>query len=184
MYCGGNYKHSVPSIPIQSRYEIYGGIDTGDQFNGGGFALFSDVIVFYRSPPRSSPCRPMLENTPTAPLQRGNTPWNECPGYDTKSSDGEIPVLELWRMWKTSLLPTSLWPRLVFAVLVRSMITQSGKRGNTPRNERPVYDIKQSDGELPVMLGLWGMRSILSLPLLPGPRGPGVVAPDRALSMG
>ena len=36
----------------------------------------------------------------------------------------------------------------------------------------------------PVMLELWGMWSIPSLPLLPGPLWPGMVAPDRALSMG
>ena len=29
------------------------------------------------------------------------------------------------------------------------------------------YDTKQSDGEVPVMLQLWGMRSTLSLPSLP-----------------
>ena len=23
----------------------------------------------------------------------GNTPFNECPGYDTKQSDGEVPVM-------------------------------------------------------------------------------------------
>ena len=46
------------------------------------------------------------------------------------------------------------------------------------------YDTKQSDGEVPVMLELWEMRSTPSLPLLPGPLWPGVVAPDRALSMG
>ena len=34
------------------------------------------------------------------------------------------------------------------------------------------------------MLELWGMRSTALLPLLPGPLWPGVVAPDRALSMG
>ena len=34
------------------------------------------------------------------------------------------------------------------------------------------------------MLKLWGMRSNPSLPLLPGPLCPGVVAPDRVLSMG
>ena len=34
------------------------------------------------------------------------------------------------------------------------------------------------------MLELWGMRSTSSLPSLPGPLWPGVVAPDRALSMG
>ena len=36
-------------------------------------------------------------------------------------------------------------------------------------NECPEYDIEQSDGEVPVMLGPWGMQSTLSLPLLPGP---------------
>ena len=48
----------------------------------------------------------------------------------------------------------------------------------------PGYDTKQSDGEVPVMLELWRMRSTPSLPLLPGPLWPGMVAPDRALSMG
>ena len=53
-----------------------------------------------------------------------------------------------------------------------------------PANECPGNDTKKSDGEVPVMLELWGMRSIPSLPLLPGPLWPGMVAPDRALSMG
>ena len=48
-----------------------------------------------------------------------------------------------------------------------------------PPNECPGYDTKQSDGEVPTMLELWGMRSIPSLPSLPGPIGPGVVAPDK-----
>ena len=46
------------------------------------------------------------------------------------------------------------------------------------------YDTKWSDGETPGMLELWGMQSTSSLPLLPGPLMPGVVIPDRALSMG
>ena len=45
------------------------------------------------------------------------------------------------------------------------------------------YDTKQSDGEVPVMLELWGMRNAPSLPSLPGPAWPGVVALDRVLSM-
>ena len=53
-----------------------------------------------------------------------------------------------------------------------------------PPNECPRYDTKQSDGEVPAVLELWGMRSTPSLPSLPGPLWPGVVAPDRALSMG
>ena len=55
--------------------------------------------------------------------------------------------------------------------------------GYPPPNECPGYDTKQSDGEVSVMLELWGMRSTPSLSLLPGPLWPGVIAPDRALSM-
>ena len=51
-------------------------------------------------------------------------------------------------------------------------------------NECPGYDTKQSDGEVSAVLELWGVRSTPSLPSLPGPLWPGVVAPDRALSMG
>ena len=53
-----------------------------------------------------------------------------------------------------------------------------------PSNECPGYDTKQSHGDVPAMLELWGMWSTPSLPSLPGPLWPGVVAPDRALSMG
>ena len=45
-------------------------------------------------------------------------------------------------------------------------------------NECPEYDTKQSDGVASIMLDIWGM------PLLPGPLQPGVVTPDRVLSMG
>ena len=44
----------------------------------------------------------------------------------------------------------------------------------TPTNECPGYDTKQSEGKAPVMLELWEMWSILSLPLLPGQLCPGV----------
>ena len=48
------------------------------------------------------PCRLGLKNAPTAPLQRGKTPTNECPGYDTRQSDGEVLVmLGLWVIWST-----------------------------------------------------------------------------------
>ena len=69
------------------------------------------------------------------------------------------------------------------AVEYTDCISAEGK-DPLPPNECPVYDTKQSDGEVPVMLGLCGMQSTPSLPLLPGPLWPGVVAPDRALSMG
>ena len=53
-----------------------------------------------------------------------------------------------------------------------------------PPNECPEYDTKYFDGEVPVMLRPWGKWSTPSLPLFPGPLWLGVVAPDRALSMG
>ena len=56
------------------------------------------------------------------------------------------------------------------------------QRVNTP-HECLEYDSKQSDGEVPVMLELWQMWSTSSLPLLPGPLWPRMVAPDRVLSM-
>ena len=49
----------------------------------------------------------------------------------------------------------------------------------THTNECTRYDTKQSDVEVPAVLDLWGMQSTPSLPLLPGPLWPGVIAPDR-----
>ena len=50
---------------------------------------------------------------------------NECPGYDTKQSDGEAPVmLALKGIWSTPLLPSllgPLWPRVVAPDRVLSM---------------------------------------------------------------
>ena len=45
------------------------------------------------------------------------------------------------------------------------------------------YDTKHSDGEVPVMLDLWGMRRIPSLPSPQGPLWPRVVAHDRVSSI-
>ena len=52
------------------------------------------------------------------------------------------------------------------------------------KNKCPGYDTKQSDGEAPVMLELWGMLSTFSLPSLPDWLWPGGVTSDRVLSMG
>ena len=49
--------------------------------------------------------------------------------------------------------------------------------------ECPEYDTKQYDSNVPVMLELWGMLTTSSLPKLSGPLWPGVVAPDRVISM-
>ena len=73
-------------------------------------------------------------------------------------------------MWKIELkLILKNWPSL--------------QKGKTLLNESPRYDTKQSYGEVPVMLQLLGMQNTLSLPSLPCPLWPRVVAPDRTLSM-
>ena len=56
--------------------------------------------------------------------------------------------------------------------------------GVRPPNDCPEYDIKQSDGGAAVNQELWGTRSTPLLPSLPGSFWPGVVAPNRVLSMG
>ena len=55
--------------------------------------------------------------------------------------------------------------------------------GKTP-HECPRHDTELSEDNASVMLTLWGMWSIPSLPLLPGPFWVWVVAPERVLSMG
>ena len=47
-------------------------------------------------------------------------------------------------------------------------LTVSLQWDKTLPNVYPGHDTKQSDGEVPVMLELWGMQRIPSLPLLPG----------------
>ena len=56
-------------------------------------------------------------------------------------------------------------------------------KGIRPPCESPGYDTK-SDGEVSAMLEHWGMQSTPSLALLPGPLWPGMVAPNRTLSIG
>ena len=68
--------------------------------------------------------------------------------------------------------------------LANHYTTKGACRGVRHHHESPRHDAKQSDGEVPVMLELWGMQSTPSLSLLPGPLWPGMVAPDRVLSMG
>ena len=54
--------------------------------------------------------------------EQQNPNFNECPGYGTKPSDDEAPVLELWEMWSTHsllLLPGPFWPGVVVPVWVK-----------------------------------------------------------------
>ena len=73
--------------------------------------------------------------------------------------------------------------QLIRAVKIRRLHLCTGIR-TPPRNEYPIYDARHTNGEVPVMLELWGIRSSPSLPSLSGPLRPAVVAPNRVLSMG
>ena len=86
--------------------------------------------------------------------------WNSWP----------ISNLELWNM------PTVPCP-VGWGSRIHQLLLCKGVR--PPANECPWYDTKQSDGEVSAMLELWRMRSTPSLPLLPSPLWPGVVAPDK-----
>ena len=73
------------------------------------------------------PSRLGLQNTPTAYLSRDKTPpppSKECSRCEIKQSDGEDPLLELWRIWykcSLPLLPGLLWPGMVAPDMVLSM---------------------------------------------------------------
>ena len=49
-----------------------------------------------------------------------------------------------------------------------------------PPNQCPRYDTEQSNGEIPVMLELWRIRSTPLLPSPPGSPWLGMVAPDKS----
>ena len=65
------------------------------------------------------------------------------------------------------------------AVVVEYTDCFTAERSDPPPIKCPIYDTKQSDGEFPVMLELWGTQSTPLLPSLPGPLWPRVVAPDK-----
>ncbi len=76
------------------------------------------------------------------------------------------------------MLKTFLFQAIQF---IQTVLICRGVR--SPPNECPGYDTKQSDGEIAVMLQLTGIRSTPSLPSLPAPLKPEMIALDRVLSM-
>ena len=61
--------------------------------------------------------------SPTVPLQRSKTPTYVCLVYDTKRSDGKVPVmLELWGMWNNSFI----------AIAPRSTLIRNGSPWKSP----------------------------------------------------
>ena len=106
----------------------------------------------------------------------GYTPVQpECP--EMLSSSGLL--IKMWQLTKAYGVT-----RNELKIHVICYITLLCRGVGPPPNECPRYDTKQSDGEVPVLLEHWVMQSKSLLPLHPGPLWPGVVAPDRVLSMG
>ena len=71
---------------------------------------------------------------------------NKCPEYDTKLSNSEAPVLELWRMGSTPslpLLPSPLWPGV--AVTVRVPSIAKIKRFNHSLYMKPFNCVQTND---------------------------------------
>ena len=79
-----------------------------------------------------------------------------------------------------------IWNKTVFTITsayfpdFKNTPTASLQKGMNPQQVSWIYDTNQSDGDVSVMLELWGMWSTPLLPSLPESRWPGVVAPDRA----
>ena len=99
--------------------------------------------------------------------------WVRC--FFTTSSEYLLIFLHGWFVWCDS-LPTRLG--------LLNTPTAPLQRGKIPPNVCSIYDTKESDGEVLVRLDVFRMQRTLSSSLLPGPFWSGLVAPDRALSMG
>ena len=74
-------------------------------------------------------------------------------------------MIKKWLQWKVENMNSYLLAKSATAVEKATL-----QRDKTLRpNKCPGYDIKQSDGEAPVMLEFSGMQSTSSLPSLSGP---------------
>ena len=70
------------------------------------------------------------------------------------------------------------WIWLPSQLGLENTLTATKQRGKTPSQRVSWIWHEKSDGEVPVMPELCGMRCTHLLPSLPGPLRPGVVAPD------
>ena len=111
-----------------------------------------------------------------------------CMQYMMKNWDSFIASFRLLLEYTQYSLVHFLFPLLRIgqsAGAVENTNCISAEGHDLPHHQRVSwYDTKQSDGDVSVILELWGMLSTTSLPLFPSPLGPGVLAPNKALSMG
>ena len=90
-----------------------------------------------------------------------------------------------WRMSLNEYIDIGAYPSVVCPVgwgcIIHWLLLYVGVN---LQNNFPGYNTNESDGEAPVMLQLWGMKSTPSLSSLSCPLWPRVVALDRVVSMG
>ena len=109
----------------------------------------------------SDPFWPIVEVPVRVPSMSQIEPVSSV--WDEARSDGEATVLDIWGMRSTLSLPIlsdPFWPIVEVLVRVPSM--------NQIEPMSSVWNEARSDGEATV-LDIWGMRSTISLSLLPGP---------------
>ena len=78
--------------------------------------------------------------------------WISCLGFKQNLHWAGIGILVEYKEWGT-------WTNLYFAQLAGAVeyTDYISAEGYDPPNKCLIYDTKQSDGEVPVMLELWGM---------------------------
>ena len=103
-----------------------------------------------------------------------------CHNQDTHWGKGLTPLQRcIWCILQTQVANSNI-PRSAGALESTDCFSVKGYDNS---KECPRYDSKQSEGEAPVILELWRIRTSSLLSLL-GPIWSGVVAPDCILSMG
>ena len=111
--------------------------------------------------------------------------WGEADGKArTERICISIPYVETFNSKVIESFVPELRSRNYFSCFLCYMYIFCEHFVNNLPNECLGYNAKQSEGEVSVTLKLWVMQITPSLPSLPGQFWPGVVAPDRALSMG
>ena len=137
-----------------------------------------DLQIYQSSNPRASPSYGLMSYPEHSLVGTGSYIFAQMQlVYSTTPADWAVLSFNLTLPCAINSLPESGF--LPYRLRLYNTLTASLQRVRPPRNECPGYDTKESDSEVPVNLELWGMWSAPSLPFLPGPHWPRVVAPYK-----
>ena len=112
--CGNNSSYQILSVTASFRRDIKW--EQKDLYVGITDLFFLKIFLHQIN---SQPIRLGLQNMPSR-----KSSSKKCPGYDTKFSDGETLVLDLWRRGSTRsllLFPYVLWLGVVLFLRVQSI---------------------------------------------------------------